>query len=62
MREMEASNPPATVICIACDRPLAVEATDEYVPLQYFDDACICRDCLAYGTAERPRPTAPERQ
>lgn len=52
-----------TVICIACDRPFprAVpgEATAEYQPLQHFDDACICRDCLAYGTAERPRPAAP---
>ncbi len=34
------------VKCIACEEEFTKGDTDAYVPLEYFDDACICRECL----------------
>ena len=32
-------------MCIVCERTWTAES-DMGMPLKYFDDACICRDCL----------------
>jgi hypothetical protein len=35
-----------TLTCIACLQDFAAAAPGEYQRLVYFDDLCICRDCL----------------
>ncbi|HLH24266.1 MAG TPA: hypothetical protein VK066_17225 [Chloroflexota bacterium] len=36
----------ATLTCIACLRDCGAAAPGEYQRLVYFDDLCICRECL----------------
>jgi hypothetical protein len=44
--------------CIVCDKDFSTDQPDLYSPLKFFDDACICLECLRKEREGWPRPTA----
>lgn len=44
--------------CIVCDMEFSADQPELYSPLKYFEDACICMECLQKERKGWPRPNA----